>query len=146
MLPTPEGAQGPDDAYVLNGVVSTFRVNQNNTTTDLIEITATSAKYGVQFTWDLLKSTFDGEGAANAAAAKTTEVNYIAGRDHTYAVRSVADQDKSGTLYNYLVVTVGTDDGSITADVQVRMDQLQLPSSFAALDAAWANLKALGAS
>jgi hypothetical protein len=134
-----------DDAYGLVGVVSTFRVNNNNTTTDLVEITARSVKFGVEYTWDILKATFDGEGAGNAAAEKTAQVNYIAERDHVYAVRSVPDQDKSGVLYNYLVVTVGTDDGSSTVDVLIRMDELDAPASFGALDAAWKNLQDLGA-
>jgi hypothetical protein len=134
-----------DDQFELVGVVQTFRVNANNTTTDLVEITARSVKFDVQYTWDILKSTFDAEGAANAAAEKTTEVNYIAERDHTYAVRSEPDQDKSGVLYNYLVVTVGTDDGTSTVDVNVRMDKLQDAATFGALDAAWKNLQALGA-
>lgn len=145
MKPNPENPNADVAHFTLLGVVNTFRVNANNTTTDLVEITAQSDLYGAVFTWDILKSTFDGEGALNAAQEKTTQVNYIAGRDHTYAIRGEQDTDKSGVLYNYLVVTVGTDDGTITTDVPIRMDAIGLPAAFGLLDDAWARLVALGA-
>lgn len=145
MQPTAEGSTAQDDSYDLVSVVDTFRVNPNNTTTNLVEITARSHLYDVQYTWDILKSTFDGEGAPAAAALKTQQVNQIAGADHVYSVRSEPDQDKSGVLYNYLVVTVGTDDGAITTDVAIRMDAIGQPSAFAAIASAWKKLQALGA-
>jgi|SRR5215831_3044692 len=145
MRPTDEGSSAQNDAYQLIGALDTFRVNANNTTTDLVQLTARSILYDVQFTWSILKTTFQGEGGPAAAALKTEQVNEIAGADHVYAVRSEQDQDKSGVLYFYLVVTVGTDDGSITTDVPIRMDNIGLPSAFAAIADAWKKLQALGA-
>lgn len=145
MRPTDEGSQGTAADYQLVSVVNTFRVNANNTTTPLVEITARSVQYDVQFTWDILQSTFNGEGGPAAAALKTEQVNQICGHDHVYSFRTEQDQDASGVLYNYAVVQVGTDDGSITTDVRIRMDSIGLPSAFAALDAAWTKLVALGA-
>lgn len=145
MQPTAEGSSAQNDGYQLVSVTDTFRVNPNNTTTPLKEITARSLLYDVYFTWDISQATFDGEGAPAAAALKTEQVNQIAGADHVYAVRSQPEQDKTGVLYNYLVVTVGTDDGSITSDVLIRMDRIGLPSAFGAIADEWKKLQALGA-
>jgi hypothetical protein len=140
------GTEADVAKFDLVGVVNTFRVNQNGTTTPLVEITARSVKYDCQYTWDITLTTFQDEGAPNSAQQVTTEVNYIASLDHVQAIRSEADQDASGTLYNYLVVTVGTDDLTQTTDVSIRMDRIGTPAAFKALDTAWASLAALGAS
>lgn len=146
MLPTPEGANADEAAYTLKGVLDTFRVNANNTTTDLVQITAVSVKYGVEYTWDLSKATFDGEGAKNAAELMTQQVNQLMSAAHVIGARPSQDQDVSGVLYNYLVVIVGVPDGSIQTEVSIRMDHIGLPSAFGAVDDAWKQLVALGAS
>lgn len=140
----PGGSYEPTE-YTLIGAVPTFRVNQNNTTTAIVELTAYSPLYGVQYTWDVLKTTFDVDGAKNLAEQKTKEVNAVAAADHVQALRSEKEQDKSGLLYNYLVITVGTDDQAITLDVTRRMDQLDNPATFAAIDSAWKLLVNSGA-
>lgn len=143
---TPDGGDAYSaDEYQLVGSLPTFRVNNNNTTTAIVQITARSKKYDVQFTWNVLKSTFDNDGAPPLVALKTAEVNQIAGHEHVYSVRGEEDVAPDGGLYNYLVVTVGTDDGEITTDVRIRMDSIGTPGAFAAVDKAWANLVALGA-
>lgn len=131
--------------FTLVGVVPTFRVNQNNTTTAIVEITAYSVLYGVQFTWDVLQTTFTATGAKNLAAQKTSEVNAVAEIPHVQALRSEKEQDRSGLLYNYLVITVGTPDLAITQDVTSRMDQIDSEATAAKIDTAWKQLVALGA-
>ena len=49
-------------------------------------------------------------------------------------------------LYNYGVITVGNDDGTITDTVRARMDQLNAPATFGAINAAVKRLNAAGAS
>lgn len=131
--------------YQLIGAVATFRVNQNNTTTPIVEITARSVLYDVQFTWDVLKTTFDASGAKNLAELKTSQVNEVAAHANVQALRSEKDQDRSGLLYNYLVITVGTPDLTITNDVTVRMDHVGDSSTFTLIDNTWKQLVDSGA-
>ena len=133
------------DAYQIVGQTSTFRVNANNTTTAIEQITARSLKYDVTFTFNVTAATYAADGAPPLVALKTSEVNALAGHDHVVAVRGEEDQGADGNLYNYLVVTVGTDDGERTSDVRIRMDAIGLPSAFGAVDAAWTLMQNLGA-
>lgn len=145
MLESENSGGAAPTAYQLVGAVATFRVNQNNTTTPIVEITARSVLYDVQFTWDVLKTTFDASGAKNLAELKTSQVNEVAAHDHVQALRSEKDQDRSGLLYNYLVITVGTPDLTITNDVTVRMDHIADTSTFDLIDKTWAQLVDSGA-
>jgi hypothetical protein len=143
---TSEGAvNATDTSYQLQGVVRTFRVNNDNTTTAIVQVTATSQLYAVTYTWALLAATWDSDGGPPLIALKTGEVNAICGHEHVQGFRTEQDQDSSGVLYNYAVITVGTDDGAITDEVRVRMDHIGLPSAFAAIDAAWQRLVNAGA-
>ena len=147
MIPVePEGGTLPPDAYRLVGSQQTFRVNADGTTTPIVLITATSQLYGTTFFWFITEKTFQSGGAPAATGAKTQEVNAVAGHPHVQGFRSEQDQDVSGLLYNYAVITVGTDDLAITATVKVRMDHLGAGSTFDAIDAAWQRLVDLGAS
>ncbi len=145
MIIDPGGGGAPADGYDLIGTVGTFRVNQNNTTTPIVQITARSQQYGVQFTWDVLTSTFQADGAQTLAGLKTSQVNVICGHPQVQAFRTEADQDRSDLLYNFAIITVGTNDQTITDTVSVRMDQIGDPAAFTAIDAMWAQLVAWGA-
>jgi hypothetical protein len=136
----------PDEAYTLIATDRTFRVNADQSTTQIVNITAQSKLYGVQFTWTVLAATFDTDGPAAFIPLKTAEVNTICGHPHVQDFRSEVDQGASLVLYNYAVITVGTDDGAITNEVRQRMDQIGTPQVFAKIDAAWKNLAAAGAS
>jgi hypothetical protein len=132
------------DEYQIVGQNSTWKVNPNNTTTAIEQITARSVKYDVTFTFNVTTATYLADGAPPLVALKTSQVNQIAGHDHVVALRGEEDQGPDGNLYNYLVVTVGTDDRERTSDVRIRMDSIGLPSAFAAVDAAWNLLVQLG--
>jgi hypothetical protein len=140
------GAAGNTHPYQLIGSVRTFRVNNDGTFTPVVNITAVSNTYGVQFTFTILASTFDADGAPSQAALRTEWVDTIAAHDHVVGFRTEVDQGPDQILYNYAVITVGTDDGAITDEVRVRMDQLNTPAAFGAIDSAWQRLVALGAS
>lgn len=145
MLQAEDSGSVEPTEYRLVGAVPTFRVNQNNTTTAIVELTAYSPLYGVQYTWDVLKTTFDRDGGKALAEQKTEQVNAVAAHPHVQALRSEKEQDRSGLLYNYLVITVGTPDLAITTDVTRRMDQLADTATAAAIDKAWKTLVAAGA-
>jgi hypothetical protein len=139
-----EGGTAADDAYQVVGQNSTYRVNNNNTTTPIEQITARSVKYDVTFTFNVTQSAYLGAGAANLARLKTSQVNALAAEDHVIGVRGEEDQGSDGNLYNYLVVTVGTPDGERQSDVRIRMDHLGEPSAFAQISRAWDLLVSLG--
>jgi hypothetical protein len=139
------GGVTADEAYLPISTSRTFRVNADQSSTAVVIITAQSKLYGVQFTFTITAKTFDTDGGPPETALRTSQVNAICGHDHVQDFRTEQDQGPSQVLYNYAVVTVGTDDGAITDEARIRMDQIGLPSAFAAIDAVWARLAALGA-
>jgi hypothetical protein len=139
-------SEGDAHPYQLIGVNRTFRVNSDGTFTPIANITAASKTYGVQFTFTILATTLDNDGAPSETALRTEWVDTIAAHPHVVGFRSEVDQGPDQVLYNYGVITVGTDDQTITDEVRVRMDQLNEPSTFGAIDACWKRLVALGAS
>lgn len=123
-----------------------LRVNQNNTFTPLIVVTATSVRYGVTFTWAMRRQTWIEDGGPPAIALKTGQVNAICGHEHVQDFWTEQDTGPSKQLYNFAVIAVGTDDGAAVELVRWRMDQIGLPGVFGAIDAAWARIVAAGAS
>jgi hypothetical protein len=132
--------------FELIGTVRTFRVNSDGTFTPVVNITARSRTYGVQFTFTIRASTFDADGAPALTALRTEWVDTVCAHDHVQGFHTEQDQGPDQILYNYAVIEVGTDDESITDEVRVRMDSLNTPATFAAIDASWRRLVALGAS
>jgi len=146
MLQKPDGGDvGAPGRYNLLGVVNTFRVNQNNTTTPLIELSAYSTLYGVTYTWAVTKATYVADGGDVLASEKTAQVEAICADAHVQGFRTEKEEDASGLLYNYAVITVGTDDGAIADSTSVRMDQLGTPGAFQAIADCWARLVKTGA-
>lgn len=139
------GGVGEQD-FTLIGVADTFRVNQDNTTTPIVQITAFAILYGVTFTFFVTEAAFAADGARNLTNLKTADVNAVSSYAHVQAFRSEQDQDRSGLLYNYAVITVGTDDLAITKDVTQRMDEINTPATYTLIDDAWKKLQELGAS
>lgn len=141
------GGSGPTTgSYTFIGAERTIRVNpSNNTFTPVVNVTAMSVTYGVTFTWTVTAKTWDNDGGPAALTQKVGEVDQICATDHVQDFRTVQNQGPSQILYNYGVVTVGTDDGAIEDEVQIRMDSLNTPAAFAAIAACWARLVAAGA-
>lgn len=138
MRPVDEGdIASVSDAYDFVGAVSTFRVNPNNTTTPIEQVTLRSQAYDVTFTFNVTAAAWTASGLPGVGPLKTSQVNQIAGHEHVVGVRGEEDQGTDGALYNYLVVTVGTPDGERTQDVRIRMDKIGEPAAFAAIDRAW---------
>ena len=146
MRPADEGSTASDSAYWPRGATRTFRVNPDGSTTPIVIVSAQSKKYGVTYTWTMLASTWDTDGGPPAIALKTEEVNVICGHEHVQDFRSEQDQGPSNQLFNYAVITVGTDDQVLTDEARWRMDSIGQPGVFAAIDAVWARLVAIGAS
>jgi len=133
------------DAYKLVTSKRSFRPNADGSTTSVVNITARSLQYDVQYTWTILASTWDIDQGHLAIAIKTAEVNKICGYDHVQDFRTEQDQGPSEQLYNYAVITVGTDDGLITDYTTHRMDSIDSASVFTDIDTVWQRLVAAGA-
>lgn len=131
--------------FTLIGTRDDFRVNGDNSTTPIVQITAMSNLYGVTFSWYVLKSQFTADGPLNLANLMTSDVNAVCGYQHVQDFRTEVDEGPSQLLYNFGIITVGTDDQTITTDVQQRMDMLNIPATFTLIDAAWQTLVTLGA-
>ena len=140
------GGDAADHPYTPIAIQRTFRVNNDGTFTPVVNITAASTLYAVQFTFTILASTFDTDGGPPLTAERTAWVDQICGHAHVQGFHSETDQGPDQILYNYGVILVGTDDGAITDEVRVRMDHLNDQATFAAIDRAWQRLKAMGAS
>lgn len=146
MLQNPGGdSVGAPGRYFLRGTVNTFRTNQNNTTTALVELSCYSTLYGVTYTWAVTRATFLADGGDVLASEKTAQVEQICANVHVQGFRTEKEEDRSSLLYNYAVITVGTDDGDIADTVTVRMDQIGLPAAFELIEACWQRLVKTGA-
>lgn len=139
------GEGGTLAAYVFVGSSRTFRVNADQSTTAVVNVTAQSALYGVQFSWTVTAQEWDASGPAAVIPLKTEEVNAVCANAHVQDLRTETDQGPSQVLYNYAVITVGPEDGAQTDEVRVRMDHLNDPATFAAIDHTWSQLAAAGA-
>ena len=146
LAPVGGGGESGGELHTLIGTVRTFRVNNDGTFTPVVNITALSKTYGVQFTFTILATTFDTDGAPAILTERTGQVNQICGHDHVQGFRTETDQGPDQVLYNYAVITVGTDDGSITDEVRARMDTLGDTGVYDAINASWSRLQAIGAS
>lgn len=135
---------GVDAAYTPVATVHTDRVNNDGTLTPIVNITAIADKFGVQFTFTLTEATWKADGAPAETALRAEWVNAICGRPDVQGFYTEQDQGPSQVLYNYAVITVGDDDSGVTGVVRVRMDQLNTPGAFAAIDAEHARVTALG--
>ena len=144
--PDAGGGNAPaSEAYELVAAARTSRVKADNTVQDVIQVTAMSKLYLVTFTWFVEPVDWNLEAHDAIIGPMTARVNEVCGAPHVIGFRTVQDQDASRLLVNYAVITVGTDDGSIQDEIQVRMDQVNSQATFAAIDATWNVLAAAGA-
>lgn len=142
---TTEGG-GTTLAYNLISTTRTNRVNADNSTQPIVQVTAQSQQYLVTYTFFISASTWDTDGGPPLIAERTSWVNEVCAYRHVQAFWTEQDQDSSQLLVNFAVITVGTDDGSITDQTRVRMDHLNDPATFGQIDATWKRLQAAGAS
>jgi hypothetical protein len=135
-----------DHPFRFVGMQRTFRRNGDGTLLPIVNVTCASRLYDVQFTFTLKASTWDAGGGPPLMAERTAWVDEICGYRHVQGFYSEQDEGPDGIQYNYGVITVGTDDQQIENYTTARMDRLNQPQTFAAIDAVWANLVAAGAS
>lgn len=131
--------------YTLISSYRTFRVRPDNTTQPIQAVTAQSDLFGVSFSFFIAGATWDTDGGPPLIRDMTAYVNDVCGLDHVVGFRSEQDLGSDQMLYNYAVITVGTEDGSITDEARVRMDLLRTGAAVPAIDAVWSRLVAAGA-
>ena len=147
LVPADTGGGSPDtSAYNLIGAVQTSRVKSDNTTQQVVLITAQSKLYLVTYSWFVSPEAWGLEARDAIIGPKTADVNEVCSHPHVIGFRTEQDLDASQLLINNAVITVGTDDGAIQSEVRVRMDHLNDTPTFTAIDNAWKVLAAAGAS
>lgn len=139
------GGQPSDGKYDLLSSFRTFRVLADNTTQPIQAVTAESVLFGVSFSFFVSGTTWDTDGGPPFITQMCAYVNDVCGMDHVVGFRSEQDLGPDQVLYNFAVITVGTEDGSITDEARVRMDQLAQGAEVPAITAVWNRLVAAGA-
>ncbi len=138
------GAAG-SEGYDPIASVRTFRVLPNNETQPIQAVTVRSQLYGVVFSFFIDGHTWDTDGGPPFIHDMTGYVNNVCGEDHVIGFRTEQDLGPDQLLYNYAVITVGTEDGLLTDEARVRMDLLRTGAEVPAIAAAWGRLTAIGA-
>jgi hypothetical protein len=139
-------ASGGKTYSMVGGPVRTLRVNNDGTFTPVVNITALSNKYGVQFTFTILASTYDADGGPPETELRTEWVDAVCGHPHVVSFYTQQDQGPDQVLYNYAQIGVGPEGATEGDVVSVRMDHLNDPSTFGAIDASWNRQVDLGVS
>lgn len=135
---------GTSQGYDPIASVRTFRVLPNNETQPIQAVTVRSQTYGVVFSFFIDGTTWDTDGGPPFIHDMTGYVNDVCGMDHVVGFRTEQDLGPDQLLYNYAVITVGTEDGLLTDEARVRMDLLRTGAEVPQIEAAWARLQAIG--
>lgn len=134
MLQNPGGSSVGSGAYDIVGQESTIQTDGSGKTTDIEQITFRSLVYDVVATFNVLSSTYEADGAPGLVSEKTAQLEQLCALPDVVGARGAPDQDpRTGLIFNYLVLTVGTPDFARTTEVWVRMDHLGTPAAFAAV-------------
>jgi hypothetical protein len=144
MLPAVGGGGTATGTYQIVGQLSTIEVGPNGTTIPIEQITFRSTTYGVTATFNVLSTTYLARGADALVALKCTYVDNICAEPYVIFARGEQDVNQSGNVYNYLVVTVGTPDGSRQTDVAIRMDALGSGADVSLVQSTYDTMLALG--
>jgi hypothetical protein len=135
---------GTSQGYTPISIFRTFRVLADNSTQPIQSVTVQSDLYGVAFTFFIDGKTWDTDGGPPFIHDMTGYVNDVCGQDHVVGFRTEQDLGTDGQLYNFAVITVGTEDSTLTDDARVRMDALRTGAEVPAIARAWARLQAAG--
>jgi len=140
------GGDAADHPFIPVGTTRTARINTDGTFTPVVNITAQSALYGVEFTFTITAEKWDGGLGYPLTAEKASQVDEVCGHAHVQDFYTQTDQGPSQVLYNFAHIVVGTDSGAITDEAVVRMDHLGDQSTYAKIDQVWKRLTDFGAS
>lgn len=138
------GGDASEHPFIPIGIQRGTRLNNDGTFTPVVNVTAQSALYGVQFTFTVLASNWDADVGPTLTAERANWVDEVCGAAHVQDFWTESDEGPSSILYNYAIITVGTDDKALTDEVSVRMDHLNDQATFAAIDKAWQRIVAMG--
>ena len=145
MLEPVGGADASAYPHIFVNAQSTQRVNNDGTFTPIVNLTIQSAQYGVQFTFTILKATWDNGGAPAAEGQHTQWVDAVCAYPHVIGFHTDPEQGNDQVIYNYAKILVGPEGATDGIEVQQRMDHLGDASTFTRIDAAWKQLQDVGA-
>lgn len=148
-LPPPGGSAPPTPGtYEKVGAVSTLKLVSGTKTIDAVRMTVREKTYGVVFSFTVAKTLYDNLGWQELASEYAGVVQNYGQFVGTQGIIYVQDTNGANELVDMLIVTVGTDDGLVSIDVEVPLTPASENAGFnkvsAAYDAAMANLVALG--
>lgn len=145
--PIGAGAVADSGTWEKIGAVSTLKIVSGTQTIDAVRMTVRELTYGVTFSFTVARKVYDELGwqaLAGEYAAKVEAVGSFAG---TQGITYIQDVNGSQELVDELIVTVGTDDGLVSVDVEIPLATADSAASAAkyvnAYNAAVANLATL---
>lgn len=137
----------PVGSYSKVGAVSALKIVSGNLTIDAVRLTVRDDIYGVIFSFTVPRAEYDALGWTTVAGEYAATVQNYGAYVGTTGISYAPDSNGSGELIDTLIVTVGTDDGLVSIDVQVpltsSLDSSAMGKIQAAYEAAIANLVTL---
>lgn len=145
----PQGSGGVADAGTWQkvGAVSTLKIVSGTQTVNAVRMTVQELTYGVVFSFTVPRTVYDELGWQALAGEYAAKVQAVGSFVGTQGIVYVPDVNGSQALIDTLIVTVGTDDGLVSVDVQIPLETADSPAASAkyvdAYNAAIANLAVL---
>lgn len=134
-------------SYSRVGAVSALKILSGNITVDAVRLTVKDNIYGVIFSFTVPRKEYDALKWTTVAGEYAATVQNYGAYEGTTGISYAPDSNGSGELIDTLIVTVGTDDGLVSIDVQVpltsSLDSSAMGKIQATYEAAIANLVAL---
>lgn len=144
-----QGAGTPADAGTWRkiGAISILKYISGDTTIDAVRMKVQDLVYGVVFSFTVARTVYDELGWQALAGEYAAKVQAIGSFVGTQGIQYVPDTNGSGQIVDNLIVTVGTEDGFVSIDVEVPLATSDTPAQAAkyvdAYNAGIANLVTL---
>lgn len=139
--PVGGGIQAAPGTYKVTSQQPTIIVETSGDVVDAVTVRARELTYGVEYTFTVPTSTWQGELFQLEAGKLAADIQAIAQHPNVQAIYSAQDTDTNGFLHDYLFVTVGTDDGQNEAVVKLLQETANSVSGLNKIDAAYQTLQ-----
>ncbi len=142
-LPGRDGSGGTGTVtsdYVFEGSKPDILVQSGNQVVQAVTIYARETEFDIEFQFTITKTEYMGAGPQAEAGLRAGWLQAIGIADHVVGVSVVQDVNPAGFLRDYVIVTVGTDDGVFTADTQILFDNANTRGAFQQIANTWAKV------
>jgi hypothetical protein len=138
LTPDPGGTGTVTSDYDFTGSEPSILVESGNRVVKAVTLYAREKEFGIEFQFTIPRTEYMGSGPEGAAGLRAGWLQAIGIADHVQAVSVVQDVNAQGFLRDYVLVTVGSDDGQFTADTQILLDSANTPGAFQQIANTWA--------